>query len=75
METELQLRRRLYKQSGAADQTLTHEKAYSKAVKNGCTPRWYNGIVGWAWHCDCPGENSSHFADQQCSAVKWYTKH
>jgi len=49
-----------------------HKQAHDKAVKAGCTPRWYDGILGWAWHCKCPGGDDSHFIDSQCSVVKWY---
>jgi hypothetical protein len=63
-----------------------HQRAYALAKKAGCTPRWYDGILGWAWHCNCPSErtylpgqimvpakgNEDHFLDQQCSVVKWY---
>jgi hypothetical protein len=33
----------------------------------GCKPRWYDGLIGWAWHCTCP--DNDHGFDQQCSAI------
>jgi hypothetical protein len=38
-----------------------------KAVEDGCTPKWHDGIHGWAWHCKCP--DNKHGMDQQCSVV------
>jgi hypothetical protein len=52
---------------------LVHERAYRKAIDNKCSPRWHDGILGWAWHCGCPGNSDDHFRDQQCSVVKWYS--
>ena len=48
---------------------VKHEKVYLKAIKNKCKPKWYDGILGWAWHCGCSKE---HYVDQQCSALVWY---
>lgn len=48
-----------------------HDKALAKARTAGCKPFWYDGIIGPAWHCGCPEENN-HYADQQCSVVKFY---
>jgi hypothetical protein len=53
-------------------QSEKDKAAFDKALAAGCTPRWYNGILGWAWHCSCPGDDDSHYIDQQCSVVKWY---
>jgi hypothetical protein len=50
------------------------DEAFEKAIAAGCTPRWYDGIIGWAWHCDCPGSGDEHCIDQQCSMVKWYRR-
>lgn len=33
----------------------------------GCRPIWRDGIFGWAWHCDCPG--NTHGYNQQCSML------
>ena len=33
----------------------------------GCRPRWYDGIIGWAFHCMC--EDRKHAHDQQCSVI------
>jgi len=37
------------------------------AEANGCQPFWWDGIFGWAYHCNC--EDELHFCDQQCSAI------
>lgn len=37
------------------------------AAKNGCKPVWWDGILGWAYHCTC--EDELHFGDQQCSVI------
>lgn len=37
------------------------------AVENGCQPFWWDGIYGWAWHCNCP--DLRHACDQQCSMI------
>ena len=50
-----------------------HAEVYKKAVKAGCKPFWYDGIVGWAWHCGCDQDKEkTHYVDQQCSVVKFY---
>lgn len=41
------------------------DKLYKAAVKAGCTPFWYDGIFGWAWHCGC----GLHHSDSQCSMI------
>jgi len=51
-----------------------HDRAKRLAIEHGCTPKWCNGILGYAWHCGCPGDDDSHFIDQQCSVVRWYRK-
>lgn len=33
----------------------------------GCRPVWHDGILGWAFHCTCPG--NPHGVDQQCSVI------
>jgi hypothetical protein len=38
-----------------------------RARELGCRPVWRDGIVGWAWHCPCPGGEHAH--DQQLSAI------
>ena len=53
-----------------AEQVKQHDKIFQRAVKAGCKPTWYDGILGWAWHCGC--EDGAHYIDQQCSALKFY---
>ena len=45
-----------------------HEaEEYKLAKENGCNPVWYDGIIGWDWHCGC--EVMRHAHDQQCSVI------
>ena len=49
---------------------MPSEKQYAikaRAESNGCRPFWYDGILGWKWHCGC--EDGLHCCDQQCSAI------
>jgi hypothetical protein len=47
------------------------EERKNEVVKNaerdGCSPLWWNGILGWRWHCTCP--DNKHGLDRQCSAI------
>lgn len=47
-----------------------HKAAFEEAMQAGCRPTWYDGILGWAWHCNCDDER--HCFDQQCSVVAFY---
>ena len=49
-----------------------HDVAFEKAVAAGCKPFWYDGIIGPAWHCGCDQNGKTHYADQQCSVVRFY---
>ena len=40
---------------------------YKTAKKNGCKPKWYDGICGPAWHCTC--RQGTHYCDSQCSMI------
>lgn len=40
---------------------------HDEAFRLGCKPRWYDGILGWRWHCSC--EDNDHGYDQQCSVI------
>lgn len=44
-----------------------HDEIHATATANGCKPRWYDGIFGWAWHCTC--KDMTHACDQQCSMI------
>jgi hypothetical protein len=44
-----------------------HDQVRQTAIKNGCSPRWYDGICGWAWHCGC--DDLTHACDSQCSMI------
>ena len=44
---------------------------YQEAVSAGCTPKWYDGMFGPAWHCGCPKKD--HACDSQCSALTFYS--
>lgn len=45
-------------------------KVADVAARNGCTPKWYDGIFGWQWHCGCPNDGGvDHRGDQQCSVI------
>lgn len=46
---------------------MTKEQIRIEAIKNGCKPLWYDGILGWAWHCDC--QDNLHCCDSQCSVI------
>lgn len=46
---------------------MDHNEIYAKAKANGCSPLWHNGILGWAWHCQC-GDHL-HYGDSQCSVI------
>ena len=43
------------------------DEIYMIAVANGCSPFWYDGMLGPTWHCGC--EDNTHACDQQCSAI------
>jgi len=45
-----------------------NDELFLIAVVAGCTPRWFDGIFGWRWHCGCDGE-PNHCSDQQCSMI------
>ena len=51
---------------------MNHDKAYELAVKAGCKPFWFDGIMGPAWHCGCPDDDTTHFIDSQCAVVEFY---
>lgn len=38
-----------------------------EAIKSGCSPIWYDGLLGWRYHCNC--SDHLHCGDQQCSAL------
>lgn len=44
-----------------------NDMIYRTAIANGCSPKWHDGIFGWAWHCMC--EDLAHACDQQCSMI------
>lgn len=44
-----------------------HDEIFLLALEQGCSPEWYDGILGWSWHCGCP--LNLHGCDQQCSAL------
>ncbi len=46
---------------------VRYDAAYKAAVACGCSPKWYDGIFGWTWHCSC--EDNRHGCDQQCSTI------
>ena len=52
--------------------TPEDSRAVSKARRAGCRPQWYDGIIGWAWHCGC--KDRRHAYDSQCSVLKYYRK-
>jgi hypothetical protein len=47
------------------------DEIFQMAVAAGCDPQWYDGILGWRWHCGC--ENNIHGCDSQCSAMTKYS--
>lgn len=57
----------LHFQNNEAHRLAIYEPIRVLAVSNGCKPKWYDGIMGWAWHCTC--EDKTHYCDQQCSAI------
>ncbi len=60
-------------------QTQGDEAIFAHATTAGCKPIWADGLLGWAWHCGCEG--NQHGVDQQCSVLppmliqyeKWIT--
>jgi hypothetical protein len=44
-----------------------HDEIFQLAIADGCQPFWWDGIYGWAWHCNC--DNEAHFCDSQCSMI------
>ena len=46
---------------------MKNYKLYNKAIESGCTPVWYDGIVGLSWHCGC--NDNIHGCDSQCSVI------
>lgn len=44
-----------------------NDRVYELAEANGCNPFWYDGMLGWAWHCGCADDR--HQCDQQCSMI------
>lgn len=47
--------------------TALHERIRITASAHGCRPFWYDGMIGWGWHCGC--KNLRHACNQQCSAI------
>ncbi len=48
-----------------------YNEIYRRAIEVGCTPLWWDGMCGWAWHCNCPEVDGypPHACDQQCSML------
>src|SRR6202795_2659130 len=50
--------------SSGGDMSVQDE-IYAAAIANGCTPKWYDGILGWRCHCMCP--DYAYWCHQRCS--------
>ena len=46
---------------------VTQDRLYQLALKAGCQPQFYDGILGPRWHCGCG--DLRHSTGQQCSVI------
>jgi hypothetical protein len=53
--------------SAVKNPTDRDEQLAATARAHGCTPKWYDGMFGWRYHCGC--KDHLHCSDQQCYVI------